>query len=133
MFRKRYSESAEDYHPEGLGEELFQALHPLHHFPADLSLHGLCSVGGSVGAFPCVLRIVGDEALDWQRTEQVERETAPSDVEDVKGCLRSWGRSGLFPRLVSSRRGHHMPPQKKKADVAIRVEHPIEGPETHLW
>lgn len=55
MFCKRYLESTEDYCPKRLGEKLFQALHPLHHSPADLLLHRLCSVGGSVDTFPCML------------------------------------------------------------------------------
>lgn len=64
----------------------------------------------------------------------MERETVLSDMEGVKYCLGAGAGVGLFPRLVSSRRGHHMPPlKKKKADVAISVKLTSEGPETCLW
>ena len=42
--------------------------------------------------------------------QQVEREPALGDVEGVKYCWEAGAGVGLVPRLVSSRRGHHVPP-----------------------
>lgn len=44
----------------------------------------------------------------------METETALNDTDRVKYCVEVGAGVGLFPRLVSSRRGHHMPPLKKK-------------------
>lgn len=53
-----------------------------------------------------------------------------SGREGVKYLLEAGARVALIPRLVPSRRGHYMPPQKKKADVAIGVQLTSEGLET---
>lgn len=53
-----------------------------------------------------------------------------SDREGVKSFLEAGAGVALIPGLAPSRRGHHMPPLKKKADVAIGVKFTSEGPET---
>lgn len=74
-------------------------------------------------AFPCLLWTAGGGAWGQQQVE--------SDRKGVKYFLEAGAGVALIPRLVPSRRGHHMPPLKKRQMWQLVSNLPARG-QKHL-